>query len=122
MNSVLLIALSLLAGCATAATPHDAGVRLGQVVDVGGLRVRPDLVIEDSRCPIGVQCVWAGRVVLRATLLGGRGIREVDLTLGSPARIDGGTLTLVAVAPDRSVGGQTETQQLRFTFAFEGSG
>lgn len=29
-----------------------------------------DSVLEDSRCPTGVQCIWAGRAVVRITAMG----------------------------------------------------
>jgi hypothetical protein len=118
--ATLSLALILLAGCATVVAPFNApgGVKLGQVVHLGGPRVRADRVLEDSRCPIDAQCIWEGRLVLRVTLLGGRSTRDIDLTLGSPTQIDGGTLTLVAAEPQRSSAGLIETQQLRFTFNF----
>jgi hypothetical protein len=124
MNAAgIFLAVGLLSGCASVgAAPGASGtVKLGEVHNLGELRLRPDRVVEDSRCPIGVQCVWAGRVVLRATLLGRQGARSVDLTLGSPVQISGGAVTLVAVEPQRAPGGQPETQQLRFRFAFRGS-
>jgi hypothetical protein len=124
MNAAaIFLAVSLLSGCASVgATPGtNGGVKLGEVQDLGGLRLRPDRVIEDSRCPIGVKCVWAGRVVLRATLIGRQGTRSVDLTLGSPAQGSDGALTLVAVEPQRAPVGLPETQHLRFRFEFRPS-
>jgi hypothetical protein len=37
------------------------------VVDGSTLRIRFDTLLEDSRCPINVQCVWAGnaKIILR---------------------------------------------------------
>ena len=52
-----------------AALGQEFDVRVGQWVTIEGerLRVTFDRVAEDSRCPEGVQCVWAGnaKVVLR---------------------------------------------------------
>ena len=52
-----------------AALDSEFDIRVGQRVTIEGerLRVTFDRVAEDSRCPEGVQCVWAGnaRVVLR---------------------------------------------------------
>ena len=42
--------------------------KLGEKVSYNGLFITPIQVTEDSRCPIDVQCVWAGRVVLNAKL------------------------------------------------------
>ena len=121
-TALVLLASGLLAGCAATASRHgiEGPVALGQTAYVDGPRVRPDRVIEDSRCVIGTQCVWAGRVVLRATLFAGSESRQIDLTLGEPVAVADGRLTLVSVAPERTRTGPAEPQQLRFTFAFQG--
>ena len=61
----------------------------------GGLVVRPLEVIEDSRCPGNVQCIWAGRLRLRANVSGS----DVDLTLGEPAQTAHGSVLLAVVSP-----------------------
>lgn len=52
-----------------AALDQEFDIRVGQWVTIEGerLRVTFNRVAEDSRCPEGVQCVWAGnaKVVLR---------------------------------------------------------
>ncbi|QAY75428.1 hypothetical protein [Sphingosinicella sp. BN140058] len=119
---LLLVPLGLLAGCAGGAPPHgiEGPVALGQLAYAGGPRVRPDRLIEDSRCPADTQCIWAGRVVLRATVFGGNWRKQVDLTLGTPVQVADGSLTLVAVSPERKAGAPTSPHALRFTFAFQG--
>ena len=120
--ALALLTLGLLAGCAHAVSPEtiDGPVKLGEVAYVGGPRVRPDRVIEDSRCPVDAQCVWAGRVVLEATVFGGTWSKQVELTLGTPISVADGNLTLVSVDPERSQAQVPQQQQLRFRFAFEG--
>jgi hypothetical protein len=115
-----LVSLPVLAGCASAGAA-EGGVRLGQTAHVSGPRVRPDQVLEDSRCPVDTQCVWAGRLIVRATVLGGAWSRQVELTLGIPVDVADGKLTLVEAVPDRRMGKQ-EGRPLpyRFTFQFQG--
>ena len=50
-----------------------AKLRVGGSLTVGGeaLEVRFDRVSEDSRCPIGVTCVWEGDAVVRVTVTKG---------------------------------------------------
>ncbi len=107
---MLALVLAMLAGCAAPAAMADGpathasaeapGVgeaRLGETVRLGDLSVRPIAVLEDSRCPSDVQCVWAGRLRLRAAI---SGVGETELILGQPFALPGGgTLTLVAAAP-----------------------
>jgi hypothetical protein len=77
--------------------PGTVTARLNEEVRLGDLRVRPLEVLEDSRCPVDVTCVWAGRVRLRVAV-GGAGERVMEI--GPPVPVPGGAhLTLVAVAP-----------------------
>lgn len=115
-----IVAASLALAACGSPDAVEGPVRIGQVAAVGGPRVRPDRVIEDSRCPAGTRCVWAGRVVLRATVSGGDWSRTLDLVLGVPADVADGKLTLVAVTPDRTAGRSARTAPSRFTFAFQG--
>jgi hypothetical protein len=69
---------------------------IGETADLGdGLRVRPLEVIEDSRCPLDVTCVWAGRLRLRASVSG----HEHELTLGEPLTTPNGVVVLAVVRP-----------------------
>ena len=111
--------LLLLAGC-TSAHPTEGPVRLGQIAAVNGPKVRADQVVEDSRCPTNIQCVWAGRLVVRATVLGGGWSRQVDLTLGTPVNVADGQLALVAATPERRAGQGSKPLPYRFTFQFQG--
>ncbi|MDV0439821.1 hypothetical protein [Xanthomonas sacchari] len=117
-----LMAISV-AGCATggpvASRPIEGPVRLGEIAAVDGPRVRPDRVMEDSRCPADVQCIQAGRLVVRATVLGGGWSKEMDLTLGVPVPVADGMLTLVDATPV-PISGKTAASSARFTFKFQG--
>jgi hypothetical protein len=78
---------------------HAQGVvvaAIGETADLGGgLTVRPLAVIEDSRCPNNVACIWAGRLRLRANVSGG----DVELTLGQAFSTQRGSVTLTVVSP-----------------------
>jgi len=97
------LALLALAACATtAAAPPSreaASFRFGQTARVGPLRVTPLALVEDSRCPQGVACVWAGQVRITARVIapGRNGVRE--LKSGEPVAIGSGMLVLEQVAP-----------------------
>ncbi|MCW4461144.1 hypothetical protein OK349_05445 [Sphingomonas sp. BT-65] len=115
------IASFALTGCAaTAANPREGPARLGQTVYVDGPRVTPVRVIEDSRCPVNVSCIWAGRVVLRATVRGGAWAHTIDLTLGEPVQVADGALTLTSVTPGRHADRRVAPRDYRFAFTFQG--
>jgi hypothetical protein len=117
---VPMLALPLVA-CAPL-PPASAGptASIGQQTYVDGLRVRPLQVLEDSRCPVNVQCVRAGRIIVRAEVSGGRWRQVRDLELGKPEPIADGQLTLVAAEPGTMAGIWTNPRAYRFTFRFDG--
>lgn len=118
-----IAAAVLLAACGPKSTPPPppgptAG--LGQDGEVNGLRFRPLEVLEDSRCPARVQCVWAGQVRVRVAVgspAGGE-ISQHELTQGKPQIVYGGALTLVAVEPPKGTIGSLERDAYRFTFTY----
>lgn len=120
----ILFAPLLLAGCAATppveatAGPIRAGI--GQTVAVDGPRVTPLEVLEDSRCPRGVQCVWAGRVRISARIDLGKGSETRELTLGKPENVADGALELVEVLPDKMADRTILPEDYRFGFHFAG--
>ena len=80
---------AVIVACATPAAPHPAGpfalARGASVLVAPGVSVTFDAV-EDSRCPPGVQCVWAGRLSYRFSIRRGDAAPE-HFTL-SPAQLE----------------------------------
>jgi hypothetical protein len=114
-----LLALLALASCASMPRREYANgptAPLNEVATLDGITVRPLAVIEDSRCPASVQCVWAGRVRISAQV-SGAGTRE--LTLGEGLTVSGGTLTLVDVRPSKRTPEVIPAREYQFTFTFQ---
>jgi hypothetical protein len=121
MKALAPLAAIALAACATVPTASaEPTAALGQVAYINGLKVRPLQVVEDSRCPISVQCVWAGRILVRSEITGGSWRQTRDLELGKPQQIADGALTLIAVSPAKIAGAATDPRTYRFTFDFQG--
>lgn len=120
----LLACSALLAGCVTYNVRNGGIVHadIGQRVHVDGPHVTPLAVLEDSRCPKGVQCVWAGqvRISARVELKGGDDQRELELTLGKPLQIADGSLELVEVEPEAVASRTIYPEEYRFGFRFQG--
>jgi len=119
MKPTLLFGLFALTAC-TSVVPAPAGpAGLGQVTAVDNLQVRPLELLEDSRCPASVQCIWAGQVRISAEIFspGGREVRE--MTSGKPIAVAGGMLALVDVEPPKHAPGATDARAYRFNFRFE---
>ena len=111
----------LLGGCLSAMAPNQstARVRIGQTAALGILRVVPLQVVEDSRCPAETQCVWAGRLRLRASVEPPYAAHERTIVLGEAQQVSGGTLLLEEVTPypraDRPIPPGDYTFVLRYT-------
>jgi outer membrane lipoprotein SlyB len=115
--ALALAAALPLAGCVSFNTVNDeiARARIGETATAGPVRVAPLAVMEDSRCPVGTQCVWAGRVRITARIDDGA---AVELTQGQPFAAAGGTLTLVEVYPQKRADATLYPDEYRFGFRF----
>lgn len=102
-----LAAVSALSACATIPPDADGIARAGiaQTAYVNGPKVTPLAVLEDSRCPLRTQCIWAGQVRVLVRLQTGQGYRNEELTSGKPIQVMDGLLTLVETRPEPVAGG-----------------
>ncbi len=116
-----LVALCL-SGCVTYRTSGDGITRaqFGETVKVDGPRVTPLKLLEDSRCPKDVQCVWAGQVRISAIISWGSRVEQVELTQGKPLPVADGSLELVEAAPEKVSNITLLPDDYRFGFRFAG--
>jgi hypothetical protein len=121
MKALTTVVVFGLASCATVPSAQAGPTAaLGGTAYTNGLKVQPLAVVEDSRCPTNVQCVWAGRLVVRSEVHGGSWRKILDLELGKPQQVADGALTLIAVTPEKVAGTNTEPLAYHFTFDFQG--
>jgi hypothetical protein len=121
MKAPISIAVLALAGCATmppTASGPTAG--LGQFASGNGLTIRPIKVIEDSRCPATVRCVWEGRLKVRARMNGPGWTQIRDFELGVAQAVDYHRVTLISAEPQKQAGVEIDPRAYRFTFDFQG--
>ncbi|MFM5950579.1 MAG: hypothetical protein ACKOPM_15355 [Novosphingobium sp.] len=112
-----------LSGCATIQPDADgiARARIGETAYVGGPKVTPLMVLEDSRCPMNARCVWAGQVRLTVRIDTGTGYITREITSNKPIPAGGGTLELVEVTPAR-VAASEPIRKTDYSFGFRFSG
>lgn len=128
MRTAALLATMLpLAACATTpgpaiepSGPPLAWAALGETVFVDGPKVTPVSVLEDSRCPVDVRCVWAGRLRIEAKIHLGSGTTARELELGKPVSVADGTLELVEAKPPRQRDRTIAPANYRFGLRFMG--
>ncbi|MBA3527424.1 MAG: hypothetical protein H0T82_10970 [Sphingomonas sp.] len=92
---------------------------IGQVVTLGeGVQVRPVALLEDSRCPALVRCIWAGRVRIEALIRfqSGSEMRR-EMTLGDAITLPEGNLALSGAVPAPVAGKVIAHGAYQFTFA-----
>lgn len=85
--------------CPSGNGPVSLEARIGQEVSALDVSITPLSVLQDSRCPVGVQCIWAGTVKLKARLSSGLGTATQEFTLGEPITTEVEVVTLKSVAP-----------------------
>ena len=121
--AALAMTLSLsITGCvATQQVARDDGyAHLNEPTRAGPLIVRPTKIVEDSRCPINARCVWAGRLIVRASVSFDNHSETHDLTLGEPVAIAGGTLVIDSAEPGQLAGQKTKPGDYRLHFTYDG--
>ena len=121
MKPTLAVVPLVLAGCATIPAPDADGITragLNQRVYVDGPYVTPLAVVEDSRCPAGVQCVSAGRTRVMVRIDLGSRSEYRELCSDTPLQVADGTLSLVEVLPAAAAG--TRPGAYRFGMRFAG--
>ena len=121
-SAALALAILTLSGCATLYGEPGGGpvktLKLGQSGDYGPVNLTPINVDEDSRCPIGTQCIWAGQVRVKVLVEPAGANHTVFATLGQPMGVDGGALLVENVSPDRLSTGPIPPSHYRVTIRY----
>ncbi len=95
--------------------PGHAYGGLNETIRLGDLTIKPLEVIEDSRCPVDVDCVWSGRLVMRAEVAGVSSPATIS-SLEPLALPGGGSLVLASVWPPNYHQGGGAREPYRFGF------
>ena len=118
----IAIVAALTAGCVTSPVISQNGVaevKLGQTVDFGPANVTVVKVLEDSRCPVRVQCVWAGRVKVAVRIENRDGTSVRELTNEAPIQAGaGGILEMLEVRPEKIADRTISNRDYRFTLRY----
>lgn len=80
------------------ATKGDITLGLGQKGKVGDIEITMNSIAQDSRCPVGVQCIWAGEVKANVTLRSLLSIEsKVMSSIDKPYSFDGYSISITDV-------------------------
>ncbi len=89
---------------------------LGKTGTIASITITPKEIISDSRCPVGVQCVWEGTVDVKTSLVSKDLKSEEVIRLNSPVKFGDQTITLVKVTPGQKSGVKVQDSEYLFTF------
>ena len=89
---------------------------LGKTIVVENISITPIAVVEDSRCPVDVQCIQAGTVRVTTTLASEGNKQEVTLTLNTPITFVGKRVELQEVTPVKNTKVPFEKEAYVFKF------
>lgn len=90
---------------------------LNQRIYDNGVHITPLEVVEDSRCPMGVYCIQAGTVRLKAKLEDGTRSEVITMVMGSPVAFGNKHVTLMSVTPVKAQHSTIAPSDYRFTFS-----
>lgn len=113
---LLVRTIEIISGSTSASDRTSVTARVGQKVTARGVSITVSDVIEDSRCPQGVQCVWAGTVKATASLESGMGTAPVTFEIGFPISTEAEFVTLTGVSPAPFAGVEIGQSAYRLTF------
>lgn len=57
-------------------------IPLGKTLEIKGVSIKFLEVVEDSRCPKGVECIWAGRAIVKVEITSNGKKEEKNLIMG----------------------------------------
>ncbi len=104
--------------CPDAQTQSTATLlaRIGEKGTGLSVDITPLKVIQDSRCPKDVQCIWAGTVEVSTKIKSGVFEDTVTFKLDEPQQFGAETVTLKAVSPDK---GQEAIAPTAYRFVYQ---
>lgn len=95
----------------------DVVLSVGQTGKVGDLGITVNTLVGDSRCPVDVQCIWAGEFKVNVTLVTASKSETRDISSGeAPYSFDGHTISIANVIPAPKSTAKIATNEYRITF------
>jgi hypothetical protein len=92
-------------------------VKVGQTVSINGLSITVNKIIQDSRCAIDVQCIWAGSVTAEVTLENGSDKENKNIESGKEAiSFKSFSISLEEVSPGKSSSHSISSEEYDLTF------
>jgi hypothetical protein len=124
MKNIILAIITIIgtATMAMAQDPQKVTIRYGHQKHAGGtgLTLKFVSVVEDSRCPVGVDCIWAGNARIQVFASNSQGSKMLTMNTGAGPLGDqygGYAIRLVSLTPQPPQHGKIKTEKYTAVFA-----
>lgn len=117
-----MIAMLGITSFAAAQSPDTLEIKAGKAKtgSRSKLKVKFISVLEDSRCPTGTQCVWAGNAKIKISVTSKRlGTKVFELNTGMGVQgdqFDGYAINLVSLTPTPAMNGKIDPKKYKAKF------
>ncbi len=101
----------------TTHVPTSTKANVGKKILLGGVYITPLKVLEDSRCPSGTECIWAGTVRVKVRLESDATTQEKDFEIGTSVDFINKKVTLQSVTPEATSTNPILEKDYIFTFS-----
>ncbi|HRH25552.1 MAG TPA: hypothetical protein PLD99_01185 [Parcubacteria group bacterium] len=91
-------------------------LKIGESGVFRNISIKPTEVVQDSRCPVNVNCIWAGTLKVKVEVYSGLGASTPTIELGGSITTEAEEIKLVSVSPEKMQG---ETLANDYKFVFE---
>jgi predicted deacylase len=94
---------------------------VGRTKQFGNLKITLDSIVQDSRCPVDVTCVWAGLVEAKIKITNGSKSETVKISsVQEPYLFEGFKISIISVAPFPESGKPIASGEYLVTFKIAG--
>jgi hypothetical protein len=94
-------------------------IKIGETKTINGVRITLNKITEDSRCPIDVACIQAGKLVADVTLKSNTDQEQVSLTSDIPKAFDSFKVTIIGTVPSKMASNPTPASEVAVIFKIE---
>lgn len=94
---------------------------VGEKASFTGVTVSPTRIVEDSRCPLGVMCIQAGKLTVSFNVETQKGSDSVSIDLGSKATVLGYVISFDGAEPVKRRDQTISDSDYRITFSTQPS-
>lgn len=97
--------------------PMVGRVEVGKTVFINGVRITLNRVVQDSRCPIDVQCIQAGAITANVTFWSDTDSETRNMASDEvPLAFDSYRISIINIAPPRMSGREVDPKSYVLTF------